>query len=82
MILQPIVENALYHGIKEKGEPGLIRVTIRAVDDNLLISVTDDGMGMMPERLREIENMMEQGIDFDPNAYGVDVYKRQVWRMW
>ena len=78
MILQPIVENALYHGIKEKGEPGLIRVTIRAVDDNLLISVTDDGMGMMPERLREIENMMEQGIDFDPNAYGVINVQRRI----
>lgn len=77
MILQPLVENALYHGIKEKGEPGVIRVTIRAAEEKLIISVSDNGMGMTPEKLQKIESMIEQGIDFDPNAYGViNVQKR------
>lgn len=78
MILQPIVENALYHGIKEKGVPGLIRVSMEATEEEILITVTDNGMGMKPEKLREIENMMEKGIDFDPNAYGVINVQRRI----
>lgn len=78
MILQPIVENALYHGIKEKGEPGVIRVSMRESGENIIASVSDNGMGMRPEKLREIENMMEQGIDFDPNAYGVINVQRRI----
>lgn len=78
MILQPIVENALYHGIKEKGEPGLIRVSMESTEEDIMITVTDNGMGMKPEKLKEIENMMEQGIDFDPNAYGVINVQRRI----
>lgn len=46
LILQPIVENAIYHGVKPKPEGGLI--TIRAAEDggDLLIWVEDDGSGM------------------------------------
>ncbi|OPH48182.1 hypothetical protein BC351_38550 [Paenibacillus ferrarius] len=50
LTLQPIVENALLHGIrKSKGKTG--KITIRAVveGDDLLLSVTDDGIGMEPE---------------------------------
>lgn len=78
MILQPIVENALYHGIKEKGEPGIIRISMRATEKEIIITVSDNGMGMTPEKLQEIENMMEQGIDFDPNAYGVINVQRRI----
>lgn len=77
MILQPLIENALYHGIKEKGEPGIIQVTMRPTEKDIIITVSDNGMGMTPERLQEIESMMEQGIDFNPNAYGIiNVHKR------
>lgn len=77
MILQPLIENALYHGIKEKGEPGIIKVAIRSTEKDIFITVSDDGMGMTPERLQEVESMMEQGIDFNPNAYGIiNVHKR------
>jgi len=45
IILQPIVENALYHGIREKGEPGHIEVSLHIMDDQVDLIVQDDGVG-------------------------------------
>jgi two-component system sensor histidine kinase YesM len=46
LILQPLVENAIYHGIKEKRGRGSIRVAARESGASLLLSVEDDGIGM------------------------------------
>lgn len=55
LILQPLVENALYHGIKNKRTPGLIRVSAKRIDGNkLCLDVIDNGNGMTKERLREV----------------------------
>ncbi|HBF38383.1 MAG TPA: hypothetical protein DDW50_13835 [Firmicutes bacterium] len=54
LILQPLVENALYHGIKPKGEKGHITVAAKVEKDFLILSVADDGVGMSPERLGKI----------------------------
>lgn len=51
LTLQPLVENALYHGIKISRRKGMIRVTGRARDERLILEVTDDGIGMTEERL-------------------------------
>ena len=46
LILQPLVENSIYHGILPKGEPGVIRVTVKRQEDFLSLSVYDNGIGM------------------------------------
>ncbi len=51
LTLQPLVENALYHGIKISRRKGFIRVSGRALDDRVVLEVTDDGSGMTKERL-------------------------------
>jgi two-component system sensor histidine kinase YesM len=48
LILQPLVENAIYHGIRPKGEPGTITVTAKKYPDCIELSVADDGVGMAP----------------------------------
>ncbi|MNM40422.1 Sensor histidine kinase YehU [compost metagenome] len=50
--LQPLVENAIYHGLKMKGEPGTIRILAFADQDKTIIRVEDDGIGMSEERLK------------------------------
>jgi hypothetical protein len=45
MILQPIVENAIWHGLSNKGERGRLDVYFRHVGDCLVITVEDDGIG-------------------------------------
>lgn len=44
-MLQPLVENALYHGIKEKEGQGHIKVSVQRQDIGLVIRIEDDGVG-------------------------------------
>ena len=74
LIIQPLVENALYHGIKESDqERGNIRIRIEKEEpDILLILVMDDGAGMSPKecgRLNKILRMEERPEEI--RAFGV-----------
>ena len=61
LTLQPLVENALYHGIKQKRGLGHIYVMGRGEGEDILLQVTDDGVGMSPERLEELRSALERG---------------------
>lgn len=54
LVLQPLVENAIYHGIKVKEEGGTIRIAAMLDEDRLLATVEDNGPGMSPEQLAHI----------------------------
>jgi len=54
LLLQPIVENALYHGIKNTRERGKIIVSIKKEGEKLRFTVTDTGLGMTKETLDEL----------------------------
>lgn len=54
IILQPLVENAIYHGIKNKAEVGAVRITGRKSGDKILLQVIDNGAGMTPEEIETI----------------------------
>lgn len=53
LILQPIVENAIIHGIEKKKETGIVWIRAGVREGILTIQVTDDGTGMKPERLMQ-----------------------------
>jgi len=64
MTLQPLVENALYHGIKNKRRKGLIEVRgWRDGQGGILLKVSDNGIGMTPDRLDEIRRSLSGGIE-------------------
>jgi len=46
MILQPIVENSIYHGLKDKKYIGKVKISIVRVNDTILINIFDNGIGM------------------------------------
>lgn len=54
LILQPLVENSLYHGVRLKGEKCVIRISASRREDMLLIRVYDNGVGMNQQQLRQI----------------------------
>ena len=58
VILQPLVENAIQHGIKPKLVPGCIQIAIRQTEDRITISIADDGVGIPPDRLAQIQQEM------------------------
>lgn len=78
MILQPLVENSIYHGIKEKGEKGLIRIACQEMPEHLFFTVTDTGQGMTKEKLRELDEMIQKGIEYDAGSYGVINVQRRI----
>ena len=54
MILQPVVENAVNHGIRNIDWEGRIDLTVSGEEDMIRIVVRDNGKGMSPEKIREI----------------------------
>lgn len=60
-ILQPIVENALYHGIKESGRAGKIVITAKIESGDLMIAVRDNGVGMDPQTLAKLRRILDEG---------------------
>lgn len=58
LLFQPLVENALLHGIDSKTSACMIKVTGRLEGDQAVFSVWDDGMGVKPERLEEIRSLI------------------------
>ena len=54
LILQPLVENAVVHGIRPKPDGGSIRVYVRRTGDTVRVGVEDDGVGIAPERIKNL----------------------------
>ena len=52
--MQPLVENALYHGIKHRRGRGMIRVNGFREGERIVLTVRDNGAGMTPERLSQV----------------------------
>jgi len=59
LILQPLVENAIYHGINARRGGGKIRITARIDKQKLYFCVADDGIGMTVAKLTEIRRSLE-----------------------
>ncbi len=81
LILQPMVENALYHGLKNQRRRGTI--TIRAQQkngDQVLLQVEDDGIGIPPDQLAHITAMMNDDSDeirFE-RGFGLDNVNKRI----
>jgi signal transduction histidine kinase len=56
LILQPLVENAIKHGIAPRVRGGAIEISARARGDRLVIEIRDDGVGLAPERAADGES--------------------------
>ena len=55
LILQPLIENALYHGIKNRRGRGVIQITGEKQNDDILLQVRDNGAGMTEEQLQRLQ---------------------------
>jgi len=61
LLLQPLVENAIYHGLKGRSSPGMIMLSGELSEKTLKFSVSDDGPGIPDERLQEIADALLGG---------------------
>jgi two-component system sensor histidine kinase YesM len=74
LLLQPLVENSIYHGIKAKDGKGTIAIGIKRTGGWLEISVADDGLGISPDRLAEIKSdlMRDSGFSAHIGLYNTN----------
>ena len=82
MVLQPLVENAIFHGLEPMDREGTVTIEIRREENSLLIDVNDDGAGMNEE---EASGLLERLSEYDrtnllpPEKHGigmVNLYRR------
>lgn len=81
LILQPLVENALYHGIKNKRKGGTINVRARMKGENeILLEVEDDGIGFTPEKLAQLRSELEDdsGSIKLESGFGLDNVNKRI----
>ncbi len=71
LTIQPIVENALYHGIKNKRGGGKITIYAEEKRDHYTIVVEDTGKGMDEERLRQVRKAIRNGTPEKSVVYGL-----------
>jgi two-component system sensor histidine kinase YesM len=78
MLLQPLVENAVYHGIKNSRRRGKVTVTAALIGDHIVYTVQDNGIGMTAETLQAVQTHMHQSPKSQiEGGYGLfNVYKR------
>jgi two-component system sensor histidine kinase YesM len=61
LILQPIVENAIFHGLAEIEEDGVVTIRVRRESNDIVIDVHDNGIGMDEETVRSIQETLASG---------------------
>lgn len=60
LTLQPIIENAIYHGLENKVDGGVISIRMQTTEKRLLISIADNGVGMKQEDVNWINQCLEK----------------------
>jgi two-component system, LytTR family, sensor kinase len=79
MLLQPLIENSIRHGLSSKVDAGMIRVRSRAAEGRLHVTVEDDGVGISENRLA---TLFEQGIGVSNVNERLKVLFGADYRMW
>ncbi|OWR31784.1 hypothetical protein CDO73_04700 [Saccharibacillus sp. O23] len=62
LCIQPLVENAVRHGVMQRSSGGIVRLSVRDNGSSVSVSVWDNGVGLRPERFREIMAGREGGV--------------------
>lgn len=69
--IQPLVENALYHGIKNKRGSGKIEIRGRKQEEMLVIEIEDNGIGISKERLWQVKDGIQKKVLTGKDIYGL-----------
>ncbi len=73
MLVQPFVENAIWHGIQPKGEPGTVRVAMERMPGNRIrLIVEDDGIG------REQSKLLQSQSNREHRSWGMDIARQRI----
>lgn len=69
LVIQPLAENSIYHGVKYLEEKGKISITVSKMEHKIMVSVQDNGPGMSPNMLEHI--FEKHKVDYKRNGVGI-----------
>ena len=78
-LLQPLVENAVIHGLRSVCRPGEITVTFESVSSLMRLTVSDNGMGFTGERLREVRDLLASPDSLRDKSFALKTIQSQIW---
>lgn len=76
LVVQPLLENAIYHGVECMDGDGVIRVTARRSGEDVYIVVSDNGIGMPPEAVSKLLTESDRAHEHGSGVGLVNVHKR------
>lgn len=62
LILQPLVENSIYHGIRPLGGNGLIEISVTKENESVVLTIRDNGIGMSDEKIDLLSNSSDKSV--------------------
>lgn len=68
LTIQPLVENAIYHGLEQRIENGMICVCISSTQNKFVVAVSDNGLGISEQALIKIRKELGNELEFNLNA--------------
>jgi two-component system sensor histidine kinase YesM len=69
LTLQPLIENSIKHGLEMKLGKGTVKIEILALENNIKIQISDDGLGMPPKKVEELNRSLSNG-KYHPESEG------------
>ncbi|MDQ6423497.1 sensor histidine kinase [Paenibacillus sp. LHD-117] len=66
IMLQPVIENSLIHGIEKIDKPGLIEIKAARDEERFVLTVSDNGPGIPDDRMRELDRRLRSGSEEPP----------------
>lgn len=78
LTLQPILENAIVHGTASDGHMCFVSLSIKNAADTIVITVKDDGNGIEPEKLRQLNKDLDEARGEEKGSFGLFSINRRV----
>jgi two-component system sensor histidine kinase YesM len=77
LLIQPVVENALLHGLRKMDKPGHIQINIIKNRMTVAFQISDDGCGISPEKIEALKHTMNEENRSDASSIGLrNIYQR------
>ncbi|MBZ4664904.1 sensor histidine kinase [Mahella sp.] len=76
LMFQPLIENAVYHGIKEKDGTSTIKIRIDKYNTEMRIAVIDNGIGISKEKLKQIKESLKKEFDYSEHIGLLNINER------
>ena len=78
LVLQPLIENSIRHGLKPMRKRGKIKISAKIQGGNLVLSVWDNGVGMNKEGLEKVHQLIEEDIIRENDNIGLSNVNQRI----